>query len=569
MDLRLSRQLFVLLVLLPFSTVDAIEFEFNQFNGTWDTTLSYGHLYRVQSRSSQLVGIANGGSAFSINSDDGNLNYDTGLVSGTAKFTSELDLVYRDRAGLFFRGNGFNAHSVDNTERTPLDSDAKRLVASDLVLRDLFVWIDFHIENMPGKIKIGEQVLSWGESSFIQNSINTINPVDVSKLRTPGSELREALIPVGIVWGNLGITENISVEAFYQYDWEETVIDPPGSYFSTNDFIGEGGLFAVAAGFGGATGPVTDRVFIDATHLSRGADREPGNGGEYGAALRIFAPNLNDTEFGLYYINYHRKLPIVNAISGGPGAFTDARYFVSYPEDIQLFGFSFNTELGNSGIALQAEYSYRNDVPLQIDIEELLAAGIGSPSQIAPPRSFAAGDVIPGFITRDVSQFQCTAAKIFGPVLKASSAILLGEFAITRIHNMPDKKAFRLEAPHTFVPATTSAAILRQPASEPLKNYPDATSYGYRLVGMLDYNNALFNAVNVQARFGWQHDLQGISPGPGGNFIEDRKSFTLGLRAIYQNQWEVDMSYTEFFGAGRQNLIHDRDFLIFNIKYSF
>ncbi|MBW1900745.1 MAG: DUF1302 family protein, partial [Deltaproteobacteria bacterium] len=33
----------------------------------------------------------------------------------------------------------------------------------------------------------------------------------------------------------------MSFEGLYLYDWEETVIDPPGSYWSTNDFAGDGG----------------------------------------------------------------------------------------------------------------------------------------------------------------------------------------------------------------------------------------------------------------------------------------------------------------------------------------
>ena len=44
---------------------------------------------------------------------------------------------------------------------------------------------------------------------------------------------------------------------------------------------------------------------------------------------------------------------------------------------------------------------------------------------------------------------------------------------------------------------------------------------------------------------------------------------TAGLEANYQNTWSADLSYTDFFGAGRYNLINDRDFISFNVKYSF
>lgn len=551
--------------------VSAIEIKHGHLKGSLDTTLSYGQLYRVQSRAANLVGVQNGGTAFSVNGDDGNLNYNSGLISKTAKFTTELDLSYKN-IGMFLRTTGFRDYEADDTRRTPLPDDTKRLVERNLILRDLYAWMEFDIGNMPGELRVGEQVLSWGESTFIQNSINTINPVDVSKLRTPGAELREALVPVGIVHGSLGLTDNLSVEAYYQYDWEQTVIDPVGSYFSTNDFVGDGGTIAVGARFGGSTGTVTDLAFVDALQLTRAPDQDPGNGGEYGAAVRWYLPNLNSTELGFYHVNYHSKLPIVSAIAGAPGTGTPlvgAQYFIAYPEDIKLYGLSFNTEVGNSGIALQGEYSFRENVPLQIDLEEMLAAGVGSPSQIAPAGSFAAGSTINGFLERNVSQFQFTATKVFGPILKANTAVLASEFAITHIHNMPSKSSFRLESPGTFVPAVTTSAVLGQPATEALSKYPDSTSWGYRVVGRLDYNNALFGAVNLQPRFAWRHDVSGITPGPGGNFLKGRKAITLGLSGTYQNVIEVDLSYTGFLGDSRQNLIHDRDFTAFSIKYSF
>jgi hypothetical protein len=70
-------------------------------------------------------------------------------------------------------------------------------------------------------------------------------------------------------------------------------------------------------------------------------------------------------------------------------------------------------------------------------------------------------------------------------------------------------------------------------------------------------------------RFSFSQDVSGISPGPGGNFLEGRKSLTLGLGFQYRINWEFDLSYTNFMGADRYNLINDRDFVAANIKYSF
>lgn len=222
--------------------------------------------------------------------------------------------------------------------------------------------------------------------------------MDVTKLRQPGSELREAFIPVNMLWGSLGVTDKVSVEAFYQLDWEAIKLDPAGSYFSTNDFATDGGdllylgfgsvpdILPPGTGTGGPVGVV----------VPRGADREPDDGGQYGLAVRWFAPELGNTEFGFYYLNYHSRLPLVSAITGTPaGALagdyaSTARYFVEYPENIKLYGVSLNTDLGDTGISLQGEVSYRNGVPLQVDDVELLFAALsplspalGSLSQVA------------------------------------------------------------------------------------------------------------------------------------------------------------------------------------------
>ena len=65
------------------------------------------------------------------------------------------------------------------------------------------------------------------------------------------------------------------------------------------------------------------------------------------------------------------------------------------------------------------------------------------------------------------------------------------------------------------------------------------------------------------------HDVNGTTPGPGGNFVEDRKSLTLGVEANYLNQWSADLSYTRFYGAGIFNLVSDRDFVAVSAKYAF
>jgi hypothetical protein len=151
----------------------------------------------------------------------------------------------------------------------------------------------------------------------------------------------------------------------------------------------------------------------------------------------------------------------------------------------------------------------------------------------------------------------------------ADQGVFLFEGALTHVHSMPSKDELRFEGPATYVSgnATLASAHLGKPI-EPADRFADPDSWGYRLAGRLDYLNALAG-LNVSPRFAWQHDVDGISPGPGGNFIEGRTALTLGLGFDRQSTWQFDLSYTTFGGGGRYNLTSDRDFVGVNAKYSF
>ena len=339
--------------------VQAIEFGDGAFQGSLDTTISHGLTFRVERRNPELAG--------KTNSNDGNLNYDRGVVSNASKFTTDLD-IGTGNFGAFVRATGFIDFENQNgeRERTPLSEDAKERVGKDIELLDAYVTSTFDVGNTIIDARIGRHVLNWGESTFIPNGINAINPFDVSKLRRPGSELREALLPVSMASVAVAPTDNLSVEAFYQLDWEETEIDPVGSYYSVTDYVGPGAREAVVtqvadcfvpgvddecrtteadrrSGFGPLTPAINadlaGNVVVhpqlgtipmplpplaspdpDFASVLRGPDRSPGDAGQWGVALRYLAEELNDTEFGFYAMNYHSRLPFVGAQTSSPEA---------------------------------------------------------------------------------------------------------------------------------------------------------------------------------------------------------------------------------------------------------
>ena len=346
-----------LVVLLQLSPARAVEFGENGYQGSLDTIISYGLTYRVEERDDTL--------ANDVNGNDGELNYDRGIVSNVSKFTSDLD-IRTDTFSAFVRATGFLdfENQSGERERTPLSDAAKERVGSDVEVLDAYVTAGFDASDMPVDVRLGRHVLNWGESTFIPNGINAVNPFDVSKLRRPGSELREALLPVGAASVAVAPTDTLSMEAFYQFDWDETRIDPVGSYFSSTDYAGPGAEKAVLIdimdrlqpdpqlrdrGFG--FGPLTAAINADLAAYTvpnpqtgqpipwpqrpqaefdedfasvlRGADRTPDESGQWGMAVRYLSEELNDTEFGLYVINYHSRLPTVGAFQGDRKAVDD------------------------------------------------------------------------------------------------------------------------------------------------------------------------------------------------------------------------------------------------------
>ena len=593
----------------------ALEFGSGEVEASLDTTLSYGATFRVADRDPELVADVNG--------NDGDLNYKAGVVSNAIKFTSEFDLGYRN-FGLFVRGTGFfDAENENGTrERTPLSPKAKRMVGKDIDLLDAYATGTFELGEVTADLRAGKHVLNWGESTFIQGGVNAINPFDVSKLRVPGAELREALVAVPLVSTVLEFPVGLSMEGFYQLDWDKTEIDPVGSYFSVTDYVGPGATRAVVpvdprvtdVGFG--FGPLTPAIDADLrlaglpgqpafdpgfSNVVRGPDRNPADSGQWGVAFRYLAEQLNETEFGFYFVNYHSRLPTVSAITGtlagvqaglaaaqavgSPTSNTTqqvgaqvagiasllaidryaetAHYFIEYPEDIQLFGLSFNTDLGTTGWALQGEYSFRKDQLLQRAERALFAEGLTPLLRLLDPtradylnprtpdgaRYLGAYQPtrVQGYIKRNVSQVQATATRVFGPTLGADSLIFLTEVAAMHVHDMPKKADTPIESP-----AGGSDA--------------EASSWGYRVASRLDYNNAI-GAVNLFPYLQFQHDVSGDSPSPSGSFVQGRTALTVGVRASYLASWEADIGYTSF--SGRRNELRDRDFVAATVKYSF
>ncbi|MBA6418861.1 DUF1302 domain-containing protein [Pseudomonas sp. 5Ae-yellow] len=615
-------------------SANAANFYLGEVEGQFDSQISIGASMSTQGADKRFVSLSNGGEAAARTSDDGRLNYDAGDVfSKIFRGVHDLELRYGD-SGAFFRGKYWydfetkdgsqRFYNIDDSGRSPLVKGA------GTALLDAFVYHNYFIGNNPGNIRLGRQVVSWGESTFIQNSINSINPIDVAALRRPGAEIKEGLLPVEMLYLSQGLTENLSMEAFYQLKWAPYAVDNCGTFFGS-DTVATGcndRLVAVGVDYpqGDPRLTTTGLSALGASNYITRAykDKEARDDGQFGVAFRYFAPELNDSEFGFYAMNYHSRSPYYSSVAGrvaGVKALVDlgeldpsiygsalqtvpgldgangpAGYFFEYPEDIRLYGVSFQTMAGSASVA--GEISYRPNMPMQINTGDmsrtaLVAAGVpvSGVGNVTVPGSdnthrdlagnVQPGDYIQGYQRKEFYQAQVTVINFFDRVMGASRLALVGEAGVNYIGGLGDVKFGRDslfgQSPYLDGDGATTGAgsCASNEGTKVDERSPNAASwcendgfytdwsYGYRMRASLDYDNVIAG-INLSPNLAWTHDVEGYGP----NFTEDAKSISVGINADYGNKYAASLSYTDFFD-GKYNTNVDRDFLAASFSVSF
>ncbi len=555
--------------------VQAISFNIGEVEAQFDSALSIGASWGVRGADPDFVSpfnsVGHRGEASSRTNDDGRLNFKRGeTFSKIFKGVHDLELKYGD-TGVFIRGKYWYDFETKDEHRLFYDIDdhnrKEAAQSSGAEILDAFIYHNYSIGSLPGSVRAGKQVVSWGESTFIPNSINSINPVDASALRRPGAEVKEALIPVNMLYVSQALTDTVSAEVFYQLEWDQTVADNCGTFFSTGDPIADGCEDRLVVGGLDLPPGQAGNAFVP-----RGDDRDARDSGQYGVALRWFAESLNDTEFGLYALNYHSRSPNFSFTRTTTGSPFTSNYFLDYPEDIRLYGMSFQTNV--SGVAVAGELSYRPNMPMQINSTDLTLAALGQPVSPVFTSGHAqnvAGEEIQGYVRKPFTQAQVTVVHTIDRVLGASRVALVGEVGynhISGISNDVGDLRFGRDSVFGFGEISNNAAC--EAAFNALN--PDecnddgfftTSSWGYRVRANAEYSN-VFAGVNLTPNIAWSHDVDGYGP----NFNEGSKSVSVGLNADFMNTYNASLSYTDFFG-GEYNTATDRDFVALSFGVNF
>ncbi len=620
---------FALATVLPFavSTASAFELNLGAVTGSLDTTVSYGTGWRLEDPDKRFAArynapvsalayqqLALAKSATMANKNDGNANFDNNSrpITSVFKFNMDLELKY-ENVGMFVRGTGFydtvimgdninpaspnqfqNCRSLSaptlNLSSCGFSKEVADHSGNDLRFLDAYVYGNFDVGGMPLNVRAGAQVINWGEALFLQDGINSANPVSLSKLRLPGAEVKEALLPLQTLYASLGLTDNLTAEAFYQLDWDYSEADDRGTYYSTDDaFSGLGSNHILVA---------TQTGFVT---LDRVSDKPVDGKGQFGVAFRY---NMDATEFGFFFMNYHSHKPVAQAKTGaaGPTFLTATEYQLVYPEDIQMYGLSFSTTAGD--LSFSGELAYRpKDVILSELGDNLVAyeSIYGAAMQLNPAFAATGGTfgsvlnggkkVLPGQniqVYEELATFNLDLVSIynFGPTLGADGMTGVLEFGASYIPDGEDKRyastASLLNIPYADIAGAYGAAIATGICSQPTladyeagtcvsdgpsNDYLDRLSMGYRLVLTSTYND-VFAGVALTPSIRFAHDFKGNSHRTG-NFLENRKAATVGLSALYNQALEVSVAYNAFWGAELSNLLGDRDNLTATVKYSF
>jgi uncharacterized protein DUF1302 len=505
-----------------------------------DVTLKYAVSMRVADQDNDLLA--------DINGDDGNRNFDQwDLISNRPSAIIDIDAQYKN-VGFFLRPRAFFdfAYDESNANDSPATNNNGPLYGGPLSkndefshqtedthrdqmeILDAYVYGTFDLGERDLVLRVGRQVVSWGESLFIPNGISSAQShVDITQSNTPGAELKELFLPVGQVYSQLDLWRNLTLAGFYQWEWKKSILDEAGSFFSTSDFLDDAGRRILI--------PVALEAGLAAT-IDRAADHDADDSGQWGVSLRYIAERLSDTEFGLYFINYHEKTPMVmwqpfggsapmdwTLIAGPPGGFLNmldaSSYFLSYAEDIKLYGFSIGTEIADINFGI--DVSYRQDFPVTVH-------------DAMQPLGFS-------YREADILQTQMSWMYIAGPGPMSlwRNATFMGEVGFNSVSGIDDSELEK-----------------------------DDFAWGGTVQMIFSYFSVMLPKLDLNVPVSYKFNPDGTSPVIG-TFSEGADSVSLGLDFTYNVLYKFGLKYTAFIGSASDNNKTDRDFIGFNFTYTF
>lgn len=484
--------------------------------------------------------------------DQGNLNYKKGdafttYIKGTHELLLELPDAYKFMARVnwlrdftathasgYLSGSAFfpTTQSFPDAARDDLNFKARLL--------DLWVSKEFELNGNRARLRAGNQVISWGESTFISGGINQTNAVDIMRLSQPGTQLKEALLPAPIISLASGLGHGFNAEIYSQARWNENYLPPVGSYWSLSN-----------AGKGTPATPAAK------------------DSGQYGMALRYQSTEAQ-ANFGVYYMRYHDKSASLYYANPDPaGAITDAEFL----QDRTLYGVSANFPLGNWAIGTELSYRPKDAVTLNMN----------GANNIDNKLCLYGGKC---YVEEKKYQFHLTSTLMLtpgdqGPLLKllgADSGILIAEAAAVHYPNLKSSyQGVPVAAGQWGWGALTATDSwmtngFQTFTNDGMPSVGDKTSWGIAMDFNWTYDGTLLPGWQVTPEIFYSRGIKGRTPNLQGTFMEGASSINYVV-TFTQNppNWSVAFNYAQFSGGSSifDQPYRNRDFYGMSISRSF
>lgn len=531
----------------------AVKIETESVSGSFDSTLSVGTGVRLHDPSPSLILSGNTGGPDGIAApiasglgDQGDLNYQRGDPF-TAYLKGSHELSLQLPAGLRFLGRVNWVEDFAATKTTGwmssmsappgvgadgLSDDARSDLKTKARLLDLWLSKSFEVGQQQARLRVGNQVINWGESIMTPGGINATNPADIMRLSQPGTQLKEAILPTPTISLASGLADGLNAEFYVQTQWKANDMPPAGSYWSVVNGLGKG---------------------KQAYGVSEVGAR---NSGQWGAALR-WTPANTSLDLGFYALNYHDKSAQV---------VLDQTTFATtlvYPEDRKLYGISANFPLGDWAVG--TELSYRPKDAVFLNPNTTGCASQGGKCWVDEER-------LQWHLT-GLLQLSPGNARGFLDAVGASNGLILAELVVINYPKMkssygPDAVAaggwgWGNEVAPGFDPV--DAANRTVPVGT-------KTSTGLNLDVSVTYDGNLLPGWQVTPGLTLTWALAGRTPNIQGTWMEGAKTGNLYLN-FTQNPatWQFGVNYAFFRGGSSvfDQTLRDRDFIGAYANYNF
>ncbi|MDD2736252.1 MAG: DUF1302 domain-containing protein [Desulfuromonadaceae bacterium] len=554
----------------------AYEFQAGSVEGSLNSTLGMGFGNRLRNPSSDITGVGNPGQW--SGGDDGNLNYKKGdFYSAYIKGNHELLLKAPDGWKGFVRGIWKYDFKAEDTRRTDLSSAAEDQIVLNAELLDLWVSKNFSLGGENGRIKVGNQVISWGEPLFYIGGVSN-NVLDFQKLLVPGTQMKEAFLPVPAISVSTSLPAGLTAEAFVQANWRRTRVAPVGSYFSASDIYDKGRVPVSFNGtnfnmFGQDQYSLTDRRNLTDTEA---LDAITANG-DFGAPIlgdkkpkewdlkqvglsAHWTPPDSKVNFGAYITNYHDQFPVLNLVNGGA-------YQWEFLQNRQMYGLTANFPVGNWAVG--TEYSYRPHDAVA------LSGGFNPGGPLDVNTNGVVGIAnLPLYKDFQKHQWSVTGMLQLSPgdhgwfldLLRADTGFLTAETAVTHYpgvskgvtRSIEGVPVHQVAAAGYFVPLDKS-----NPAAPITAALGTDTSWGYTVDFNVTYDGKIIPGWQVTPGVTLSHSVLGDTPNYTAQFLEGNMSTNIYV-LFNQNpaKWQAGINYTVWYSdPWQKNTVVERQYL--------